>query len=154
MNTQDNEPVQLAAEVKPSTPAEALESNLVTAEQAKELEEVKSIDVFATNIVNWHTHNMNQLIHVIGMPEFVNGDEAGIRITITSDNVERGAVDGKRILHPKEIEAFKAGVRYAFDQCNELPFKFIPTDADGNIQPEYESVDGTDEQQVATQDQA
>lgn len=139
MYTPDNnvtESIDGNSAIQVKTKDQSIEDNFVTTEEAKELDVVDNVSQFATGIVNWHTHNMNQLVHAMNMPE-TNEDGIRIAIEITSDATDRGAVDGKRVLHPKEIEAFKAGIRYAYDQCVVLPFKFIPTDADDNIQPEY-----------------
>lgn len=138
-NVVDEAQVMDSGEPEVLTADQGINKNFVTVDQAKELDEVKDVSIFATNIVNWHTGICNQAIHAMNAPEFMPGDDTAIRIEISSTNTERGAVDGKRVLHPQEVEAFKAGIRYLYDMLEELPFKFIPTDADDNIQPEYQS---------------
>lgn len=141
-NTKQEAPavvVEEVVELRTKTPEEAINDNFVNVDQAKDLEEVQSVALLATGFSNWHTNICNQAVHAMNAPEFKAGDDSAIRIVISSNNVERGAVDGERVLHPQEVEAFKAGIRYLFDMLVDLPFKFIPTDADDNIQPEYTS---------------
>lgn len=130
-----------------SKPTDKIEDHMfATTDEVKGLDIVNDISEFSTGIANWHMHNMNQLQHALNTPEYDPEADAFIRITISSNDESRGAVDGQRILHPKELEAFKAGIRYALDQCYELPFKFIPTDADGNISPEFQGEHKLDEE--------
>lgn len=125
--------------------------NLITKDQTTELDMVNDIAVFATSIVNWHTHIANQTQHVLNMPEQQEGDDTyiGVFVRCDSNHPDYDAERGMRQLRMSELPAFKAGVRYFHDLFVELPFKFVPTDADGNVLPEYESgVDAGDETQA------
>lgn len=116
--------------------------NLVHQDNVAELEEVREISHFATAVVNWHTNNCNQAIHAMNMPEHVEGDEAFIQVQVLAlGHPDVDPETGMRVLKAEEIPAFKAGIRYLFDLIEELPFKFLPTDADGNVQPEYASTE-------------
>lgn len=114
--------------------------NLVHEDDTEVLDEVKEISQFATGIYNWHTALVNQCIHVVNMPERRDEDPAYIRVKVTAKgHPDADPETGMRILKADEIAPFKAGVQYALDMLKELPFKFLPTDADQNVVPEYAS---------------
>ena len=127
---------------------EEVNPNVIHQDDTEDLEQVKEISIFATQIYNWHVDLMNQCRHVVNMPIPQEGDTAYIRINVTAPegHPDRDPETGKRALKLEEYPAFIAGVRYAADMLAELPFKFLPTDADGNVQPEYAS-SGSNEQE-------
>lgn len=119
--------------------------NLVHEDDTEVLDEVKEISHFATGIYNWHTNIVNQAIHVVNMPERQQDDPAFIQVKVTAkDHPDTDPETGMRILKAEEIPAFKAGVQYALDMFQELPYKFLPTDADNNVVPEYASLGNDD----------
>lgn len=114
--------------------------NLVHEDETEILDEVKEVSQFATGIYNWHTSLVNQCIHVVNMPERREDDPAFIQVKVTAkDHPDADPETGMRVLKSDEIPSFKAGVQYALDMLQELPFKFLPTDADQNVVPEYAS---------------
>ena len=114
--------------------------NLVHEDATEVLDEVKEISQFATGIYNWHTDLVNQCIHVVNMPERRDEDPAFIQVKVTAKgHPDADPETGMRVLKADEIPSFKAGVQYALDMLQELPFKFLPTDADQNVVPEYAS---------------
>lgn len=115
--------------------------NLVHEDDTSDLEEIKNISMFASGVVAWHTDICNQANHVIGMPE-QDAKGAVIEIKITSDKATDPS--GLRTLDVSEHEAFKAGVRYVYDMFKSLPFSFLPTDADGKVEPEYASTEANE----------
>lgn len=119
--------------------------NLVHEDDTEVLDEVKEISQFATGIYNWHTHIVNQAIHVVNMPERQQDDPAFIQVKVTAKgHPDTDPETGMRILKAEEIPAFKAGVQYMLDMFQELPYKFLPTDADDNVVPEYASLGNDD----------
>lgn len=124
--------------------------NFVNEDQTEDLVMITNLSNFAAGIVGWHTDICNQAVHAMQMPEIHPTEGTHIRIRIHTDSKEKQDEEGMRVLAPEEIEAFKAGIRYVYDQFKELPFKFLPTDADGNVQPEYasEQVEQTDAKQT------
>lgn len=120
--------------------------NLIHETEAEKLDMITDISNFATGIVMWHTDICNQAIHAMNMPEVHPSEGTHIAIRISTQHEKLKDEEGMRYLAPSEIEAFKAGIRYLFDQFKDLPFKFLPTDADGNVQPEYaaDTVETTD----------
>lgn len=124
---------------------EEVNPNLVHEDDTEQLDEVKEISHFATGIYNWHTNIVNQAIHVVNMPERKEEDPAFIQVKVTAkDHPDADPETGMRILKAEEIPAFKAGVQYMLDMFGELPYKFLPTDADNNVTPEYASQGDTD----------
>lgn len=117
--------------------ATAENPNFVNEAEAEDLEVIKDISNFATGIVAWHTDICNQAVHAMNMPEVHPTEGTHVAIRISTQHEKLQDAEGMRYLAPSEIEAFKAGIRYVYDQFKELPFKFLPTDADGNVQPEY-----------------
>lgn len=114
--------------------------NLVHEDDTEVLDEVKEVSQFATGIYNWHTSLVNQCIHVVNMPERRDEDPAFIQVKVTAKgHPDADPETGMRVLKADEIPSFKAGVQYALDMLQELPFKFLPTDADQNVVPEYAS---------------
>lgn len=114
--------------------------NLVHEDETEILDEVKEVSQFATGIYNWHTSLVNQCIHVVNMPERREDDPAFIQVKVTAKgHPDADPETGMRVLKSDEIPSFKAGVQYALDMLKELPFKFLPTDADQNVVPEYAS---------------
>ena len=114
--------------------------NLVHEDDTEVLDEVKEISQFATGIYNWHTDLVNQCIHVVNMPERRDEDPAFIQVKVTAKgHPDTDPETGMRVLKADEIPSFKAGVQYVLDMLHALPFKFLPTDADQNVVPEYAS---------------
>lgn len=114
--------------------------NLIHEDETEILDEVKEVSQFATGIYNWHTNLVNQCIHVVNMPERREDDPAFIQVKVTAKgHPDADPETGMRVLKSDEIPSFKAGVQYALDMLQELPFKFLPTDADQNVVPEYAS---------------
>lgn len=114
--------------------------NLIHEDETEILDEVKEVSQFATGIYNWHTSLVNQCIHVVNMPERREDDPAFIQVKVTAKgHPDADPETGMRVLKSDEIPSFKAGVQYALDMLQELPFKFLPTDADQNVVPEYAS---------------
>lgn len=114
--------------------------NLVHEDATEDLEEVSNVARFATGIYNWHTDLVNQCIHVVNMPERRDEDPAFIQVKVTAKgHPDADPETGMRVLNSEEIPSFKAGVQYALDMLQELPYKFLPTDADQNVVPEYAS---------------
>lgn len=114
--------------------------NLVHEDETEILDEVKEVSQFATGIYNWHTSLVNQCIHVVNMPERQEDDPAFIQVKVTAKgHPDADPETEMRVLKSEEIPSFKAGVQYALDMLQELPFKFLPTDADQNVVPEYAS---------------
>ena len=114
--------------------------NLVHEDETEILDEVKEVSQFATGIYNWHTSLVNQCIHVVNMPERREDDPAFIQVKVTAKgHPDADPETGMRVLKSEEIPSFKAGVQYVLDMLQELPFKFLPTDADQNVVPEYAS---------------
>lgn len=114
--------------------------NLVHEDETEILDEVKEVSQFATGIYNWHTSLVNQCIHVVNMPERQEDDPAFIQVKVTAKgHPDADPETGMRVLKSDEIPSFKAGVQYVLDMLQELPFKFLPTDADQNVVPEYAS---------------
>ena len=121
--------------------------NLVHEDATEDLEEVGTVAAFATGIYNWHTDMINQCIHVVNMPERRDEDPAFIQVKVTAKgHPDADPETGMRILKADEIPSFKAGVQYALDMLKELPFKFLPTDADQNVVPEYASTGKADDE--------
>lgn len=130
------------SEQKVNQEEEVIETNpnLVHEDDTEVLDEVKEISQFATGIYNWHTDLVNQCIHVVNMPERRDEDPAFIQVKVTAKgHPDADPETGMRVLKADEIPSFKAGVQYALDMLQELPFKFLPTDADQNVVPEYAS---------------
>lgn len=114
--------------------------NLVHEDDTEDLEEVATVAAFATGIYNWHTDLVNQCIHVVNMPERRDEDPAFIQVKVTAKgHPDADPETGMRVLKADEIPSFKAGVQYVLDMLHALPFKFLPTDADQNVVPEYAS---------------
>lgn len=114
--------------------------NLVHEDDTEDLEEVATVAAFATGIYNWHTDLVNQCIHVVNMPERRDEDPAFIQVKVTAKgHPDADPETGMRVLKSEEIPSFKAGVQYVLDMLHALPFKFLPTDADQNVVPEYAS---------------
>lgn len=131
-----------AGECDPSNDGSPAETNpnLVHQDDVEELDEVKNVSDFANGIYVWHTSLVNQCIHVVNMPEHQADDAAFIQVKVTAKgHPDADPETNLRILKEEEIPAFKAGVQYALDMLVELPFKFLPTDADNNVVPEYAS---------------
>lgn len=131
--------------------------NRINQSTASTFEEVVKIDQFATQIYNWHVELTNQMKHVLNMPRMEDGGLIAIVVydpshpnshghgstgeTDIADLVdEQGIkipVGWRKLTNIDEVNGFMHGVRYAFDLVADLPFKFLPTDADGNTVPEY-----------------
>ena len=121
--------------------------NLVHEDATEDLEVVSTVAEFSTRIYYWHTEMINQCTHVVNMPERRDEDPAFIQVKVTAKgHPDADPETGMRILKADEIPAFKAGVQYALDMLKELPFKFLPTDADQNVVPEYASTGKADDE--------
>jgi hypothetical protein len=126
---------------------EVKRDHIVTEEEASNLDKVDDIDLLSTAFLNWHTNAINQMIHVLNMPEHIDEADKQIEISVRDPHHANADENGFRVLSINEVSAFKAGVRYAYDLVNNLPFKFVPTDADGNIKQEYQSDEPVNEQE-------
>lgn len=120
-------------------------AHIINEADTAELDKIDDIDLLSTIFLNWHTESINQMVHAINMPE--EADESGkqIEIKVRDPNHPEKNEDGFRVLNDDEVPAFKSGIRYALDLVKDLPFKFVPTDADGNIKQEYQSDEPVDE---------
>lgn len=106
--------------------------NQISSKQAEGMHKLSEQDVVAS-IINWHIHCCNQLTHVLSAPlgeQDVDGNSIDPQVR-PLDCVEDS--EEWRSLRPDEYEAFKIGIRYALDTIENLPFKYVMTDADGNI---------------------
>lgn len=113
---------------------------------AANLDKVDDIDLLSTAFLNWHTSAVNQMAHVLHMPTEPDASGKEVEVTVRDPDHPNADENGFRVLDKSEIPAFKSGVRYALDLVNKLPFKFVPTDADGNIKQEYEADEPLNEQ--------
>lgn len=149
MSTQDNIPESQDEPEGSPIPYDVTEQNLVTEKEATALEQVNNLDHFSTGIYNWHVAACNQCIHALNMPEPQEGDTAYVQISVACDpeHPDFNPETGMRTLAVEEIDAFKAGIAYALSHFEKLPFLFVPTDADGNVVPEYQDVQVEDDEQ-------
>lgn len=120
--------------------------HIINEADSAELDKIDDIDIMATAVLNWHTSIVNQMVHAINMPEEPDDTGKQIEIKVRDPNHPEKDEQDFRTLGEDEIPAFKSGIRYALDLVNKLPFKFVPTDADGNIKQEYEADEPLNEQ--------
>lgn len=130
--------------------------NRIDEVKASTFEEVTQVSQFATQIFNWHVDMTNQLKHIMAMPREKDGGVIAIAVfdpehpdslgygtdpaVVIPDEIVKGVKlsKGWRALSDlTEVNAFMHGIRCAFDLVADLPFKFLPTNADGNTVPEY-----------------
>lgn len=118
-----------------------INENVISEDEATTLHQITDLNEFASAILNWHLNALNQVNHVLNMPEPQEADDTFIetKVRATADYVGTVDENGFRTLDKSEIPAFKAGVQCALDYFATLPVKLLPTDADGNIKPEFKS---------------
>lgn len=115
--------------------------NQISETEATEYEQITNLGQFVNNVVHWHLGVVQQLEHMVNVPIAKPGDPITVLTEIRDPSVpaeDGNPLGGFRPLTTAiEMNAFVAGVRAALDLIVELPFKYVPADADENTLPEY-----------------
>ena len=109
--------------------------------QAQEAGFVPATDIsqFATLVVGWNQHIVNQGQHVLALDLDNPDDPMKVGIRVYQPEHPNADTEGFRLLEDNELVPFKHGVRYMLDMISQLPFDYSPTDADGKVLDEFAS---------------
>ncbi|AGY48137.1 hypothetical protein Presley_70 [Acinetobacter phage Presley] len=113
---------------------------LITEDQAKQMQQVNDIEHLGDLIGNWLLNTKNALFHVLDMPENEDPNDPENAILVLDPKHPKADGLGNRALTEEERVGFMFGIRYVLaDYLDQFPVKFVVTDADGNVAPEYAS---------------
>lgn len=127
--------------------------NRITEQEATDKNFVKAddVNVLATQVVYWHGNACNQVQHVLNLDNSNPADPQKIGIRVYEPDHPDADENGFRLLLDSELIPFKHGMRYALDQFEELPFQYVPTNADGDTLPGY-GANNVDPNEPATEE--
>lgn len=113
---------------------------LISEDQAKQMQQIGDIEHLGDLIGNWLLNTKGSLLHVLEMPENEDPNNPENAILVLDPKHPKADVHGNRPLTEEERVGFMFGIRYFItDYLDQFPVKFMVTDADGNVAPEYAS---------------
>lgn len=113
---------------------------LIDEDKANTMEQVKDLERLGDIIGNWVLNTRNSLYHVLDMPENPDPENPDNGIMVNDPQHPQANEQGFRALNEAERNGFMFGIQYFVEEyLDKFPIKFLPTDADGNVPPEYAS---------------